>query len=327
MDHDLEPTDPWGAPKPADPDPWELAEADDFEVPEGFKAGYVALIGRPNVGKSSLVNSLVGERLAPTSPVPQTTRRRLLGILSLDQAQVVFVDTPGIHKPTQRLGELMVSQATGALMDADVVLCVVDLTREPGEEDRLALQLATRCEVPRFLIMNKLDLVPDGGFRAAFEAQPELDRQFHVSALRGDGLPDLLAAIVEKLPEAPPFFPTDQLTDVYEREVASDLIREAALGSLNQELPHAIAVKVEEWKERDNGMLYVSALLIVERESQKGIVIGRGGQMLKGIGIQAREKLEGWLQKRVYLELQVKVMKKWRKNENALRWLGFVEGR
>jgi GTP-binding protein Era len=212
-------------------------------------------------------------------------------------------------------------------MDADVVLCVVDLTREPGEEDGLALELAQRCEVPRFLIMNKLDLVPDGGFRAGFEAQPALDQSFQVSALRGDGLPELLAAIVEKLPEGPPFFPTDQLTDVYEREVANDLIREAALGSLNQELPHAIAVKVEEWKERDNGMLYISALLIVERESQKGIVIGSGGKMLKNIGIQARQKLEGWLQKRVYLELQVKVMKKWRKNENALRWLGFVEGR
>jgi len=325
MDRDLEPTEPWGGADAAEPEPRDADEAGDFDVAEGFRAGYVAMIGRPNVGKSSLVNALVGERLAPTSPVPQTTRRRMLGILSLDEAQVVFVDTPGIHKPTQRLGEMMVSQATGALQDADLMLCVVDVTREPGEEDRLALELAERCDVPRFLVLNKMDLATDGGYATAFEAQVQLDQTFRVSALTGDGLPELLQAAVAALPEAPPFFPTDQLTDVYEREVAGELIREAALGSLNQELPHAVAVKVEEWKERDNGMLYVSALLIVERESQKGIVIGRGGKMLKTIGTSARHKLEGWLQKRVYLDLQVKVMKKWRKNENALRWLGFVD--
>lgn len=324
MPADFLPPEPWGGAETPEPAA-DVPEAADFDVPEGFRAGYVALLGRPNVGKSSLVNALVGERLAPTSPVPQTTRRRMLGILSQADAQVIFVDTPGVHRPTQRLGEMMVAQATGALQDADVVLCVVDVTREPGDEDQLALELAGRCDVPRFLVLNKLDLVPDGGFATAFESQTELDQAFRVSALTTAGLPTLLEAIVAALPESPPFFPTDQLTDVYEREVAGELIREAALGALSQELPHAVAVKVEEWKERDNGMLYVNALLIVERESQKGIVIGRGGRMLKRIGTAAREKLEGWLQRRVYLEIQVKVMKKWRKNEQALRWLGFVD--
>lgn len=322
MDRDLPSTEPWGG----EPARGELPEEPAVEdYPEGFRAGYVALIGRPNVGKSSLVNALVGERLAPTSPVPQTTRRRMLGILSRDDAQVVFVDTPGVHRPTQRLGEMMVSQATGALQDADLMLCVVDLTREPGEEDQLALELASRCEVPRFLVLNKRDLATDGGFGNAFEAMVDLDHTCRVSALTGEGLPDLLEAIVAALPEAPPFFPADQLTDVYEREVAGELIREAALGALNQELPHAVAVKVEQWQDRPNGMLYIGALLIVERESQKGIVIGRGGRMLKTIGTAARHKLEGSLQRRVYLDLQVKVMKKWRKNEQALRWLGFVD--
>ncbi len=310
--------EPWAGEPEDEPTPdWQ-------DVPDGHKAGYVAVIGRPNVGKSSLVNILIGEPLAPTSPVPQTTRRRLLGILSLDLAQAVFVDTPGIHQPRQPLGKMMVRAADQALIDADLVLCVVDCSREPGEEDQLAVQRAQQAAAPAFLVINKLDLCPDGGFRAGFEALlPEVPH-YGTSATAGTGVPELLEAVLAALPENPPFFPPDQVTDVFEREVGAELIREAALLLLQQELPHAVAVKVEDWKERPNGMIYLSALVIVERESQKGIVIGKGGRMLKTIGTLAREKLENWLGQRVYLDLRVKVYRNWRKDENTLRWLGFA---
>ncbi len=296
------------------------------DVPEGHRAGYVVLIGRPNVGKSTLVNALVGERVAPISPVPQTTRRRLLGILTRDDAQIVFVDTPGLHTPEQRLGQMMVEAADQALVDADLVLCVTDCTRAPGAEDQLAIDRAVACRVPKYLVVNKTDAGGATGFAEAFANTPGLDAVYRTSALTGEGLPELLAAVVAALPEAPPYFPADQITDAYEREVAAELIREAALTALQQELPHAVAIKVEEWSTRDNGLLYISALLVVERESQKGIVIGRQGRMLKTIGTRARTSLEGWLEQRVYLDLKVKVLPKWRKDEKALRWLGFTKG-
>ncbi|NUP99419.1 MAG: GTPase Era [Armatimonadetes bacterium] len=308
---------PWGELPP------EAEAAVGFEVPPGYRAGYVVLLGRPNVGKSTLVNALVGERLAPISPVPQTTRRRLLGILSRDDAQVVFVDTPGIHQPSHKLNELMVESAEKALADADLVLCIVDATRAPGEEDGLVLKTAQRSPAPKFLVVNKRDLAADGGHQRAFEELAGLEQVFATSAVTGEGLETLLEAVVEALPESPPYFPPDQITDVYEREIAAELIREAALTVLQQEVPHALAVKVEAWQERPNGMLYIHAYLVIERDSQKGIVIGQGGRTLKTIGTRARSKLEGWLDQRVYLELQVKVMRQWRKNEQSLRWLGF----
>ena len=297
------------------------------EAPEGFRAGYVAVIGRPNVGKSSLVNALLGERLAPTSPVPQTTRRRLLGILTLPMSQIVFVDTPGLHEAKLALSKMMVHDAEASLVDADVVLMVVDSTREPGAEDQLAYERAKMAEVPRLLVVNKVDLVGREDaivdHRQAHRSAFELDTTFETSAVRRDGLDDLLGAIIDRLPESPPYFPADQVSDAMEREIAADLIREAALRKLSEELPHAVAVKVNEWKERENGMIYVHAHLFVERDSQKGIVIGRGGKMLRAIGSIARHSLERWLDQRVYLELEVKVLKGWRKDPRMLRYLGF----
>ena len=297
------------------------------EAPEGYRAGYVAVIGRPNVGKSSLVNALLGERLAPTSPVPQTTRRRLLGILTQPMSQIVFVDTPGLHEAKLALSKMMVHDAEASVVDADVVLLVVDSTREPGAEDRIAYDRAQMAAVPKLLVVNKIDLVGKEGApadqRPAHIAEFALDSTYETSAVTREGLDALLAAVIERLPESPPYFPADQVSDAMEREIAADLIREAALRKLSEELPHAVAVKVNEWKERENGMIYVHAHLFVERDSQKGIVIGRGGKMLRAIGSIARQSLEKWLEQRIYLELEVKVLKGWRKDPRMLRYLGF----
>jgi len=290
---------------------------------DDFRSGYVVVIGRPNVGKSTLVNRLVGARLAPTSPVPQTTRRRLLGILSRDDVQVVFVDTPGMHRPVQKLGESMVRATEQALVEADLVLCVLDCTRETGDEDRLAMARARQVDAPALLVVNKVDRADGPTWRPPPEAEA-FAALHRTSALTGQGLPELLDDIVARLPEGPPYFPLDQLSDAYEREIGGELIREAALGRLRQELPHAVAVRVEEWKQRANGMIYVQATLYVERESQKGIVIGQGGRTLKEIGTIARRSLEGWTEQRVYLDLHVKVLKDWRKDEHALRRLGLL---
>lgn len=296
------------------------------ERTEIFRSGYVVVVGRPNVGKSTLVNRLVGARLAPTSRVPQTTRRRLLGILTRDDAQVVFVDTPGVHQPRERLGEALLQSIERALEDAELVLCVADCTRAPGAEDQLVRERIEACRSPRFLVLNKIDRVADGAdhgpdLATAYGLAP----QFRVSALTGEGLALLTEAIIGALPEGPLYYPPEQLSDAFERDIAGDLIRAEVLGCLGQEVPHAVAVRVEQWKERPNGMLYIRAVLFVERDSQKGIVIGSGGRMLKRIGTAARRVLEDWLERRIYLELEVKVLHNWRKNDRALRWLGYLE--
>ena len=291
--------------------------------PAPFRSGYVAVIGRPNVGKSRLVNAFVGERLAPVSPVPQTTRRRLLGIVSRPEAQIIFMDTPGLHEAALRLSQMMLADADRALEDADMVLCVVDATREPGAEDALAQQRAATCTGPKFLVINKLDLGEAAAFEGRFRECTGFDGIFGTSAVTRQGLDELMTAIVAGLPESPAYFPPEQISDAIERDIAADLIREAALKKLAEEVPHAVAVKVEEWTERENGMVFIHADVYVERDSQKGIVIGRGGRMLRGIGSLARHSLEGWLQQKVYLELQVKVLRDWRKDDRALRFLGF----
>jgi GTP-binding protein Era len=210
------------------------------------------------------------------------------------------------------------------MVDADLVLCVVDCTRPPGEEDQLALRQARGSESPKFLVINKVDLAGERDFRNEFRAAGELDATFETSAVTGAGLPELVEAIAARLPESPPFFPLDQVSDAFEKEIAADLIREAAIRRLSEEVPHAVAVKVDEWKERPNGVLYIHAELYVERESQKPIVIGKGGRTLKSIGSLARESLESWLDQPIYLDLHVKVLAGWRKDERALRFLGFL---
>ena len=301
---------------------------DTEELPPDHRSGFVALVGKPNVGKSTLLNAWMGVKLAPVSPKPQTTRSRLLGILTRPDAQLIFVDTPGIHKPRTKLGDYMVTTAKKAIPDADVILFLVDLSTPPTDEDRqVARIIAAHKRIPAILAMNKADLLGADRLRrrrAEYEALGTFEDVFCISALYGQGLDELLARILSLLPLGPRYYPEEQISDQPERIIAADLIREQVLIHLRQEVPHAVAVTVQEFTERPNGMLYISAYIYTERPTQKAIVIGRGGTMLKKIGQDARMALEAFFERRVYLELWVKVRKNWRKDEYSLREFGYA---
>jgi GTP-binding protein Era len=298
------------------------------ELPEGHRSGFVAVVGKPNVGKSTLINGYVGQKVAIVSPKPQTTRRRLRGILTLPEAQIVFVDTPGIHEPRHKLGEYMVETAARAIPDADVVLFMVDVSRPPGEEDRrLAGLIEQRATGPCILVMNKVDLLStdyEEEHQEAYLALAGCPEAIMVSATEGDNRDQLLALIVERLPTGPRFYPSDQITDQTVRFMAGELIREQVLHHLHHEVPHWVAVVVEEFEERREDLTYIEAVVYVAKDSQKGIVIGQGGKMLKRIGAAARREMESMLGSKVYLELWVKVRKRWPRDDAALRHLGFV---
>jgi len=304
-----------------------------------FRSGFIAILGKPNVGKSTLVNTLLGQKIAPVSPRPQTTRRRQLAILTTETAQLVFVDTPGVHIPRHKLGQFFNQEAEEALDGVDLVLFLVDASTDPDEEDRRVADLlsgllpsprsgsAARRRRPEILLgLNKVDLVPDEALAARREAYLDLvpgATPLAFSAARRDGLPELLAVLTERLPVRPAEFPEEQVTDLYEREIAAELVREAALVFLQQEVPHALAVRLDEFSERPNGSAYIAATLLVERESQKGIVIGENAAMLKKIGSAARLEIEAMSGRKVFLDLRVKVAKDWRDDESALRRLGY----
>jgi len=293
-----------------------------------FRSGFITILGKPNVGKSTLINALLGQKIAAVSPRPQTTRRRQLGILTTETAQLIFVDTPGIHAPKHKLGQFLNQEAEESLEGVDAALFMVDASQEPDEDDRrIAALLASLRRKPDLLLgLNKIDLVPAEAWearRAAYQALVPDAPAAAFSAVSGQGLDELLAALEARLPVAPPQFPEDQLTDLYEREIAADLIREAALLLLRDEVPHALAVRIDEFKERSEEMAYIHATLFVERDSQKGIVIGEGGQMLKKIGTAARQEIEAMSGRKVFLELRVKVEKNWRQREDVLRRLGY----
>ncbi len=292
-----------------------------------FRTGYVAVVGRPNVGKSTLINALLRQKVAAVSPRPQTTRRRQLGILTRPDAQLVFVDTPGIHQARHKLGEYLNQEAEEALKGVDAILFLTDISDEPSEDDRRIAALLGKSRAPIILGANKIDRVEAGMLIARLaDYQAMIGKEARVmpiSALRGDGLEELVGALISSCPVRPAEYEDDQVTDLYEREIAADLIREAALVKLRDEVPHGIAVRVDEFKERENGMSYIAATIFVERESQKGIVIGEGGKMLKQIGTKARQEIEAMGGHRVFLELRVKVEKDWRNNENVLKRLGY----
>jgi GTP-binding protein Era len=297
-------------------------------LPVSFKAGFVAVMGRPNVGKSTLINMLLGQKVAAVSPRPQTTRKRQMGILTTESAQVIFVDTPGIHKPKHKLGQAMNKEAADTLQSCDVILLIVDLTQEPDAEDVMLVDILRQLHrpAPVILVLNKADLTDE----AALESHAQLYQglvptamPITVSATRGDHLEQLLAAILERLPEGDPYFPPDQVTDLYERDLAADLIRESALIILRDEVPHGIAVRIDQYIEREDQGAYIEATLFVERESHKGIVIGQGGAMIKRIGSRARQEIETMSDRKVFLELKVKVRKNWRDDEKVLRGFGF----
>ncbi len=299
----------------------------DDKLPEGHKSGFVALVGKPNVGKSTLLNRWMGLKLAAVTPKPQTTRTRLQGILTRDDAQIIFVDTPGIHRPRTALGDYMVDTARQAVPDADLVLFMVDLSVPPNAADEHVAQLVAQyVSIPAILVMNKADLVPPEELEErcqAYAALGQFDHLVVISAENGQGVDALLELVVERLPEGPRFYPTEQITDQPERFIAAELIREQVLLHLRQEVPHAVAVLVQEFKRRENGVLYISAEIYTERDSQKGIVIGAGGAMLRRIGSAARASLEGFFGQQVYVDLWVKVRKDWRSNTTYLKQLGY----
>jgi GTP-binding protein Era len=297
---------------------------------EAFRSGFAAVAGRPNVGKSTLINAVLGQKIAAVSRKPQTTRMKQLGIYTSGNTQIIFVDTPGIHIPKHKLGKGMNALATEALRDVDVILWVVDASHPPHREDDLITEkLAGMTKIPPVIqVLNKTDLLQPDEIESR-EAEfgglyPGINQQV-ISAIHSTGLEDLLSAVRTFLPQAEAYYPEDQVTDYFERQIAADIIREAALENLHEEVPHAIAVRVDDYKERDQNSAYISATIFVEKDSQKGIVIGKKGMMLKAIGTQARMMIERMSSRKVYLELHVKVHKNWRRDESFLRRMGYAD--
>ena len=291
-----------------------------------FRCGHVALIGFPNVGKSTLMNRLVGEKLAITSPKPQTTRYRLLGILNRPEAQVLFLDTPGVLEARGPLNKSLVQAALAALEGADLVVWLVE-PRPPAREDRVLLPRLQKLSSPLMVAINKVDLVKKPQILPLIAAYHELFPQapiVPVSGLKGEGMEELLAEIIKLLPAAPPFYPPDQLTDQPERFLVAELIRERLFHHTGEELPYSVAVRVEEFDEsRRPELVRIRAVVYVERESQKGMVIGKKGSLLKVIGAEARAEMESLLDAHVYLELWVKVWRNWRRDPKAILSLGY----
>ena len=303
-------------------------------TPEGFRSGFVALIGRPNVGKSTLVNQLIGDKIAITSPVAQTTRNRLRAILTTDEAQLILVDTPGIHKPHHLLGERLVRSARSAIGEVDQVLLLLEGNEAPGRGDAFIVQLLRQQPLPVQVLLNKWDLVPleqkDAADSAYRELLGETDWPVHrCSALSGDGCPELVKAISSLMPEGPQLYPSDMVSDQPERLLMGELIREQVLLNTREEVPHSVAVSIDRVEEipakgKGNGRTAVLATVLVERKSQKGILIGKGGSMLKTIGQGARLQMQTLIDGPVYLELFVKVVPDWRSKPARLAELGYV---
>jgi GTP-binding protein Era len=285
-----------------------------------FRSGFIAIIGRPNVGKSTLVNALLEQKIAAVSARPQTTRRRQLGILTNENAQLIFVDTPGFHTPRHKLGVFLNQEVEEALEGVDVILFLLDVSVELTDDDYRLAALLERTAIRTPLIKPK-ELTTR---LEAIQALIRQDAQFvPISAVQKTNLDRLLGLLIQLCPVHPPDYDEEQVTDLFERDIAGDLIREACLNRLRDEVPHGIAVRVDEFKERENGMAYIFATIFVERESQKGIVIGEGGLMLKEIGSKARAEIEKMGGHRVFLELRVKTLKDWRDKPYVLSQLGY----
>jgi GTP-binding protein Era len=314
--------------KPSEMADLDLGSLEEEALPEGHRSGLVAVAGRPNVGKSTLMNALLKQKIAIVSPRPQTTRTRQLGILTQADYQIVFVDTPGLLRPRSQLDKFMVAAADDSLHDSDIVLWLVDASAPPGPGDRAIGR--TLLELPEeirlILGLNKADLLSPDKVLARSEAYRALlpDAAWILfSALKGDGLEALLGMLVDALPEGPRYYPADQTTDTYTRDLAAELVREQIFLQMREELPYGAFVQVNEYKERDSGVTYIGATIYVERESHKKIVIGAKGAQLRKIGTAARVEIQRLIDGRVYLELWVKVAPNWRRDDESLKRFGF----
>lgn len=286
----------------------------------------MTIIGRPNVGKSTLMNYLVGQKIAIVSDKPQTTRNRIRGVVTGPDYQIVFLDTPGIHKPKHRLGHYMVEVALRSLREVDGILHVLDVSREVAAGEAFILELLAQVQTPVFLVINKIDLVPKNSLLALIA---DMDKRYPyqeiipVSAVTGENMDRLLSVLADHLPPGPRYYPEGVVTDQPEAFVLAEIIREKVLEFTREEIPHAVVVQVEELIQRDENNIYLGAVIYVERDSQKDIIIGKGGRMLKEIGSQSRLEIEKLLGSKVYLELWVKVKPGWRKRDADLRFFGY----
>lgn len=308
----------------------DLSSLDEEDLPEGHKSGLVAVAGRPNVGKSTLLNRILKQKIAIVSPRPQTTRTNQLGILTRPEFQIIFVDTPGLMKPRHKLDEFMVSSAEDSVRDADIVLWLVDASDSPGAGDVAIAETMSSLpeDVTIIIAMNKSDLLAPEEVLGRTEAYGQLlpeARWLLISALNGDGLEALLAMLIEALPEGPRYYPADQTTDAFVRDLAAEFIREQIYLQMREEIPYGAAVKVSEYKERENGVIYIQADIFVERENHKKMIIGAKGSQLRRIGAAARSEIERLVGSRVYLELWVRVEQNWRKDEQSLKRLGYSQ--
>lgn len=293
---------------------------------QGFKSGFISIIGRPNVGKSTFMNKVLGQKVAIMSDKPQTTRNKIQGVHTTGTSQMIFIDTPGIHKPKHQLGEHMMKVARNTLRETEAILFLVNVAEEIGRGDEYIIDMLKNTETPIILVMNKIDLVHPDKLIEQIEVYKDklpFADVVPISALQGNNVDRLLEVIEGYLPEGPMYYPEDRITDHPEHFIVGELIREKALHLTSQEIPHAIGVEVERMKADDRGTINVAAVIYVERDSQKGMVIGKNGKMLKEIGKLARIDIENLLGSRVYLELWVKVQKDWRNKSQFIRSLGY----
>ena len=291
-----------------------------------FKSGFVAIVGRPNVGKSTFMNYVLGQKIAIMSDKAQTTRNKIQGVYTKDDAQIVFLDTPGIHKPKHELGEFMVKSAYSALNEVDAVLFMVNVSEKRGPGDDFIIEKLKGIKTPIFLVLNKIDLVtPEVLLERVESYKDALDFAgvFPISVLQGNNVNELMEGLINALPEGPQYYPADQITDHPEYFVVSELIREKILQLTQEEIPHSVAVTVDKMQKDEFDKVHVYANIIVERKSQKGIIIGKGGRLLKEIGTRARRDIQQLLGNKVYLELWVKVEKDWRKRKSNLQEYGY----
>lgn len=297
-----------------------------------FKSGFVTIIGRPNVGKSTLLNGIIGEKIAIMSSKPQTTRHKITGVYNDDDSQIIFVDTPGIHRPKNKLGDYMVNSAKSAVDDVDVVILMVDHSLKIGPGDEYLLEFIEAAKVDVILAINKVDLISPDDFKIIYDTYSNyafIKKVIGLSAVNGKGIKELLAAIKADLPDGPAFYPTDHMTDQTERTIVGEIVREKVLMYIDDEIPHGVAVEVQSMKQRSNKdkveIYDIEVDIICEKTSHKGIIIGKEGRKLKGIGKSARQDIETLLQTKVNLQLFVKVREGWRDNTNFLKNLGYKE--